>query len=172
MRKLLIYDASCPMCRVYTKGMVAADHKGHLSRMSNEQLIDQKMLNQLDRQRVRHEIPMIDLDGGKTYGLSGTFGWIVTLITAQLAIAALYLRLNKPDNFSETFLDYSGHLLMSLLIGGLFLKMGQLTNWAVLNPVGYALLIGQHFLRTYRLGFNPWFGIGFTALVFQLLRPL
>lgn len=252
MKKVLIYDASCPMCRVYTKGMVAADSSGLLSRISNEQLTDKEILNRLDRQRARHEIPMIDLDGGKTlYGVDTwlyalgqfsqplkklfSFGWVrvvlqkiyalisynrriiitsapgrwqlldlqpdfrlsyrlpfsllmlgisgvlfytvnrafepvTVLVVSQLTATALYVRVLKPGPFLETILDYSGHLGMSLLIGGLFIKVGQVTNAPTFMMTGYALLIGQHFIRAYRLGLNPWISVWFTVLVFWLFR--
>ena len=241
MKKLLIYDASCPMCRVYTKGMVAADQSGYLSRISNDQLTDRGLLNRIDRQRARHEIPMVDLDGGKTlYGVDTwlfalgqfsqllqralSFGWvrqflqklyafisynrriiitsapgrwqlmdmqpdfrlryrlpfsvlmlaisvglfctinqsfgpIATLVASQLVATALYLRAFKSDYFLETILDYAGHLGMSLLVGGVFIKIGQLTNIPAFALTGYALLIGQHFIRTYRVGLNPWISV-------------
>ncbi|WP_157618356.1 hypothetical protein [Spirosoma spitsbergense] len=253
MRKLLIYDASCPMCRVYTKGLVATDPSGCLSRISNDKLTDRELINRLDQQRARHEIPMIDLDGGKTlYGIDTwlcaigqhsqqlkkllSFGWVrvalqriyafisynrriivtsapgrwqlldlqpdfrlnyrlpfillvlgisgvlfstinqafepvTALVASQLISTTLYARVFKPGHFLETVLDYSGHLGMSLLIGGLFIKVGQVANVSAFVLTGYALLIGQHFIRTYRLGLNPWISVWFTALVFLLLRP-
>ena len=253
MKKLLIYDASCPMCRVYTKGLVAADPNGSLSRISHDKLTDRELINRLDQQRARHEIPMIDLDGGKTlYGIDTwlytlgqhsqqlkklfSFGWVrlvlqkiyafisynrriiitsapgrwqlldlqpdfqlsyrllfillvlgisgvlfstmhqsfepvVALVAGQLLSVTLYVCVFKPGHFPETVLDYSGHLGMSLLIGGLFIKVGQLTNVPAFLLTGYALLIGQHFIRTYRLGLNPWISVWFTALVFLLLHP-
>lgn len=70
MKKLIIYDQRCPMCRLYTKGMVAMDTTGSLLRMGSDQFTDKALLSRLDRQRARHELPMIDLDGGETlYGV-------------------------------------------------------------------------------------------------------
>ena len=77
MKKLIIYDASCPMCRLYTKGMVLADTSGNLTRLGSNQLTDKCLLNRLDRQRARHEIPMIDLDGEDT--LYGVDTWAYSL---------------------------------------------------------------------------------------------
>ena len=74
MKKLIIYDASCPMCRLYTKGMVSADDSGYLTRLGSDQLTDKALLNRIDLQRARHEIPLIDLNGGET--LYGVDTWI------------------------------------------------------------------------------------------------
>lgn len=73
MEKLIIYDESCPMCKLYTKGMVAADTSGCLTRLSSGQLT-QETINRIDQQRARHEIPLVDLDGGET--LYGVDTWI------------------------------------------------------------------------------------------------
>lgn len=254
MKKLIVYDGSCPMCRLYTKGMVAADSSGCLTRISSNQLAEEALLNRVDRQRARHEIPLIDLDGGETlYGVDTwtyalgqrnqriekllSFGWlrailqklyafisynrriiitsppgrwrlldlqpdfrlsyrlafillvfglasmlfstisgsiwpILVLVAGQLTAAGLYLWLAKTGDFLQTIMDYSGHLGMSLLIGGLIIRVGQTMNWQPFILIGYALLIGQHFIRTYRLGLNPWLSVWFTALVFLLFRPL
>ncbi len=44
MKKLIIYDESCPMCRVYTKGMVAMDTTGTLARIGNGHVADTGIL--------------------------------------------------------------------------------------------------------------------------------
>ncbi|CAN5556063.1 hypothetical protein BH09BAC4_BH09BAC4_09960 [soil metagenome] len=255
MKKLIIYDESCPMCKLYTKGMVAADTTGCLTRIGSGQLT-QDTINRIDPQRARHEIPLVDLDGGETlYGvdtwiyalgqrnrqvenllsmrwfktilqklyafisynrriiitsapgrwqlfdlqpefqlsyriafilvvfglLTGLFVtvnfpvWapaVVTLIAGQLIITSLYLFNLHDDNFLPTLLDYTGHLGMSLLMGGLVGAIGLTTGWSALLPIGYAIMIGQHFIRTYRLGLNPWLSVCFTVLFFLLLGPL
>jgi hypothetical protein len=233
--------------------MISADSSGCLSRIGNSQLTDQSLLSRVDRQRARHEIPLIDLDGGETlYGIdtwiyafgrrnhfienalslrwfraflqklyafisynrriiitsapgrwqlmdlqpefrlnyrlafilvvfglaSGLFfttdltTWLpVALIFSQLIVASLYIANQYAHNFLEILLDYSGHLGMSLLIGSAFIYVGQLVNWPVVTLAGYVLMMGQHFIRTYRLGLNPWLSICFMSLVFFLLRP-
>ena len=253
MKKLIVYDASCPMCRLYTKGMVAADSSGNLSRIGNNVLTQKDLLARLDHQRARHEIPLIDLDGGETlYGVDTwiyaigqrnkqiksllSLNWLkailqkiyafisynrriiitsapgrwnlldlqpdfrsdyrlafllvvfslvgllfatvnfpvwlpaaLALVVAQLAITCLYL-LRHSDNFLQTMLDYVGHLGMSLLIGGIISAIGVTIGWPGLVLSGYALIIGQHFIRTYRLGLNPWLSVCFTVLAFVLLH--
>lgn len=254
MKKLIIYDGSCPMCQLYTKGMVAADRSGCLTRTSNDQVVQEALLSRLDRQRARHEIPLVDLDGGETlygvdtwmyafgrrshsiekllsfrwlrailqkfyafisynrriiitsaprrwqlldlqpdfrlsyrlafilliFGLVSTlflsfsaFIWpITTLVAGQLTVAGLYIWIAKRSDFLITLMDYSGHLGMTLLISGLFIRAGQTLSWSPLIFIGYALMIGQHFIRTYRLGLNPWLSIWFTGLVLGLFYPL
>ena len=77
MKKLIIYDAGCPMCRLYTKGMVAADGSGCLTRLSSDQLSDTTLLSRIDPRRAKHEIPLVDLDGGET--LYGVDTWVYAL---------------------------------------------------------------------------------------------
>ncbi|QDK81659.1 hypothetical protein EXU85_24825 [Spirosoma sp. KCTC 42546] len=253
MKKLIVYDESCPMCRLYTKGMVAADTSGCLTRVSSSKLPPELVINRLDKQRARHEIPMIDLDGGETlYGVDTwiyavgqmnqqlqkllSLNWLKLMLqkiyafisynrriiitsppgrwqlldlqpdfhagqrlafilfifglttslwfsgnssawppalflvtVGQLAAVKLYLLTQPSANTTETVLDYTGHLGMSLFLGVLIISISSLVGWQILGLVGYALMIGQHFIRTYRLGLSPWLSIWFTTLVFVLL---
>jgi len=255
MKKLIVYDGSCPMCRLYTKGMVEADRSGGLSRISNDQLMQESIVNRLDTQRARHEIPLVDLEGGETlYGIDTwayafghrnervekllAIGWfrtmlnqlyafisynrriiitsapgrwqlldlqpefragyrlafigivfgcltimgttaifpiwfpaVVGLILSQMLITTLYLLITQTGNSYETLLDYIGHLGMSLLIGGSIATVGAMTDWPFLVSIGYALAIGQHYIRSYRLGLSPWLSVCFTVLAFLLLKP-
>lgn len=247
MRKLVVYDESCPMCRVYTKGMVAADTSGCLNRIGNDQLTDKALISRLDLQRARHEVPLIDLDGGETlYGVdtwiyafgqrnhsiekllsfrwlrtllekvyafisynrriiitsapgrwqlldlqpefrlayrltfvllvlglvgglhyvgAGSLDWSVfALLAGQFGLVSLYLWQTKRFPLLETLLDYTGHLAMSLLLGGLVMAIGSAFHWPITVLIGSALTISQHFIRTYRLGLNPWLSASFTLL--------
>ncbi|GAB4022389.1 thiol-disulfide oxidoreductase DCC family protein [Spirosoma koreense] len=254
MKKLIIYDGSCPMCRLYTKGIVATDKSGSLMRMSNDQIKQEAILNRLDRQRARHEIPLVDLDGGETlYGVDTwayalgqpnpsiqkllSIHWfrallqklyafisynrriIITsppgrwqlldlqpafnpgqrlafigivfslvaalflsgrvsvwppaafaLVISQLTLTGIYLFVLQPGEGFEKILDYAGHLGMSLLVGSSVMALSSLLGWTTLGLMGYALMIGQHFIRTYRLGLNPWLSVCFTVLALLLLR--
>lgn len=245
MKKLIIYDQSCPMCRLYTKGMVATSQDGCMARVGSNQLADREIISRIDPQRARHEIPMIDLDGGETiYGINtwayafghksrrltyllslrwlrstlqhlyafisynrriiitsapgrwqlldlqpefrlsyripfvllifGLVGilfsviygsvWIATiLIVSSLLFVSLFLALTQSANAAETWLDYAGHLGMSLLIGGVLMFISLRLGWSPLALVGQALTIGQHFIRAYRLGLNPWLSVVFTT---------
>lgn len=77
MKKLIIYDASCPMCRLYTKGMVLADDGSGLSRIGSDELTDKTIISRIDPQRAKHEIPLVDLDGGET--LYGVDTWLYAI---------------------------------------------------------------------------------------------
>lgn len=254
MRKLIIYDESCPMCKLYTKGMVAADTSGCLTRLGNSQLT-QETINRIDQQRARHEIPLVDLDGGETlygvdtwihafgqqseqlkkllslswiksglqtlyafisynrriiitsapgrwnlldlqpdfrlsyrlafiltvFGLVGGLAAIVhfpiwlpatlLLIISQLVIACVYIATRHDDDFRQMMLDYTGHLGMSLLTGGFVSAIGFTMGWPALIQIGGALVIGQHFIRSYRLGLSPWLSVCFVSLFFLLIVP-
>ncbi len=235
------------MCRLYTKGMVVADNSGTLTRVSSEDITPDELLNRVDKQRARHEIPMVDLDGGETlygvdtwtyafgqpnhriekllsvewfraileklyafisynrriiitsapgrwqlldlqpefrlsyrlafvlvvfslvgglhYAVVGSFGWpVFALLGGQLGLVSLYLWLTRQLPFRETLLDYAGHLAMSLLLGGIVIAVGLALHWPVSVLIGGALAISQHFIRTYRLGLNPWLSASFTML--------
>ena len=254
MKKLIIYDESCPMCKLYTKGMVAADTSGCLTRLGNGQ-VTQETIKRIDKQRARHEIPLVDLDGGETlygvdtwiyafsqqnkqlkkllslnwiksclqtlyafisynrriiitsapghwnlldlqpdfrldyrlafiitvFGLVGGLAAIVhfpiwlpatlLLIISQLLIASLYIAKRPDGDFRQTMLDYTGHLGMSLLTGGFVSTIGFTTGWPALIQIGGALVIGQHFIRCYRLGLSPWLSVCFASLFFLLIIP-
>lgn len=246
MKKVVIYDESCPMCRLYTKGMVAADRSGQLGRLGNHHLTDRVIISRLDEQRARHEIPLVDLDGGETlYGIDTwayafgqrsqlitralTRSWLRaalrslyafisynrriivatapgrwnlfdltpdfrpgyrlsfavltlaltvvahTLVTGsldvpfflflagQLLVAGAYIRLHTDSDRLEPFLDYCAHVGLCFLIGGLPKLIGIMTGTDWLLPVGNALIIGQHFIRTQTIPLSPWLSVGFAA---------
>ncbi|RIV18516.1 hypothetical protein DYU11_28505 [Fibrisoma montanum] len=249
MKKLIIYDADCPMCRAYTKGLAAINKD--LERIPNNAVTDASILNRLDYQRARHEIPMVDLNGGETlYGVDtwlyllgergrilgglsplrwlkrllnvlyafisynrriivpvrpgrwsllelqpefhlsyrllfiglvfglvaglhyvchGMVPWLApVLLGLQIGLVSAYLYVTKHPDFTETLLDYCGHAGMSLLLGGFILTMGLTTGWLVLLPIGYALTVGQHFIRSYNLGLNPWLSVSFTVIYLSI----
>ncbi len=71
--KVIIYDDSCPMCKVYTQGFVqmrilTADHRVGFARA------DAVYTAQLDLNRARHEIPLLDTQTGEVlYGMDALF---------------------------------------------------------------------------------------------------
>lgn len=70
MNKVLIYDADCPLCRAYTKGLVVAGTLPAEARKPSTFLTDEAQIGQLDPVRRRHEIPLLDLETGETrYGV-------------------------------------------------------------------------------------------------------
>jgi predicted DCC family thiol-disulfide oxidoreductase YuxK len=68
--KVIVYDDACPMCSLYTRAFV---HTGMLekeNRISFSQLDQSDYADVLDPVRARHEIPLLDLNGGATlYGV-------------------------------------------------------------------------------------------------------
>ncbi|GAB3694244.1 hypothetical protein GCM10027592_14960 [Spirosoma flavus] len=242
------------MCRLYTKGLVSADKGNCLSRIGNNQLTDKPLLDKLDLQRARHEIPLIDLDGGETlYGIdsliyafgqrnktiekilsfswlrpilqklyafisfnrriiitsppnrwqlldlqpefragyrlsfiffvfslvtilhyvfNGTLEWsVMALLSGQVGLVALYLWRQKQFSFLETLLDYTGHLAMSLLLGGIIMAIGLAFHLPVSVLIGSSLAISQHFIRAYRLGLNLWLSASFTVIYLLIVFP-
>ncbi len=71
--KIIIYDDVCPMCKAYTEGFV---HLGWLpleNRVGFSQ-VPQTILDQIDCDRARHEIPLFDTQTGETiYGKDALF---------------------------------------------------------------------------------------------------
>jgi predicted DCC family thiol-disulfide oxidoreductase YuxK len=68
--KAIIYDHNCPMCALYTQGFVNWHLLAQENRIPFAQLEQQAFIEQVDWNRARHEIPLVDLQGGQTlYGL-------------------------------------------------------------------------------------------------------
>ena len=69
-QKAIIYDNTCPMCQAYTKAFVKYGFLGQQNRIAFTELKDQPFIAQMDLQRSKHEIPLVDLSNGETiYGL-------------------------------------------------------------------------------------------------------
>ncbi|MCY7358741.1 MAG: hypothetical protein LH609_15040 [Rudanella sp.] len=70
MKPLLIYDASCPACEAYTKGFVPLGWLPAEARQSNQTCHDQRIIARLAPNRMRHELPLVDLEGPEVrYGV-------------------------------------------------------------------------------------------------------
>lgn len=68
--KAIIYDDNCPMCAAYTQGFVQWGLLAQENRIPFTQLKSDHLIGPIDLSRSTHEIPLIDLAGGKTlYGL-------------------------------------------------------------------------------------------------------
>ncbi len=86
-KKAIIYDDTCPMCQWYTQSFVENGFLTKEGRISFSELNDTNAC-QIDFDKGKHEIPLIDLDGGKTiygldslvYLLSQRFPWIGQLM--------------------------------------------------------------------------------------------
>jgi hypothetical protein len=70
MKPLLIYDGSCPACRVYTKGFVSMGLLSPEERQAHDACAFPQVMASLDTERARHEIPLVDLEGAEVrYGI-------------------------------------------------------------------------------------------------------
>jgi hypothetical protein len=67
--KAIVYDNNCPMCQLYTQGFVQAQMLKPENRIAFT-CLPPAIAEKIDLERSRHEIPLVDLAGGKTlYGL-------------------------------------------------------------------------------------------------------
>lgn len=86
--KVIIYDNTCPMCSLYTSAFVKSGLLCEKGRMPFSELNDEKVISSLDLERAKHEIPLIDTNGGQTlYGvdslvfiLGSRFRWIKSMM--------------------------------------------------------------------------------------------
>lgn len=70
MKPLVIYDADCPACGAYTKAFVSLGWLAPEARQSNQACRDQRLTDRLDPERMRHELPLVDLEGPEVrYGV-------------------------------------------------------------------------------------------------------
>jgi predicted DCC family thiol-disulfide oxidoreductase YuxK len=68
--KAIVYDSTCPMCALYTKGFVKWGMLEPDNRIAFAQLEADTLPFPMDLHRSKHEIPLVDLQGGETlYGL-------------------------------------------------------------------------------------------------------
>lgn len=68
--KVIVYDDVCPMCSLYTKAFVRTGMLQAENRIGFSQLEHDDLIGALDPVRARHEIPLLDRDGGPTlYGV-------------------------------------------------------------------------------------------------------
>lgn len=71
--KVIIYDDSCPLCKAYTSAFVKAGLLNAEGRQSFS-TVEPELLENLDINRSRHEIPLYDKKTGETiYGMDSLF---------------------------------------------------------------------------------------------------
>jgi predicted DCC family thiol-disulfide oxidoreductase YuxK len=71
--KIIIYDDVCPMCKAYTEGFVQLGWLPLENRLGFSQ-VPQTILDKIDSDRARHEIPLFDTETGETiYGKDAMF---------------------------------------------------------------------------------------------------
>jgi predicted DCC family thiol-disulfide oxidoreductase YuxK len=77
---LILFDAECPMCNVYTKAFVKAGMLDANGRAAY-QVVDEQTCPMLDRQRAVNEIALVNRDTGEvTYGVQSLFKIISTAV--------------------------------------------------------------------------------------------
>jgi len=93
--KVIIYDDVCPMCQAYTAGFIRL---GWLRQRSGFATATPALLQHIDLDRARHEIPLYDQVTGETlYGLDALFyilgqrfPWCRPLFRLRIFRTALY----------------------------------------------------------------------------------
>lgn len=162
--KAIIYDDNCPMCKWYTGAFVEANLLTSANRISFSELSESPLAEQIEMQRSKHEIPLVDLAGGKTiYGvdslvhlLQPKFPILGKLMQVQ-PISYLVRRLYKFISYNRGIMapSYPSYrkydctpdfhlgyrLMLVLLLGGL----GSILSYPTLLEFGFqqhALLLG------------------------------
>ncbi len=69
--KVIVYDDVCPMCNAYTAGFVRLGWLKHRTGLADA---PPELLQKIDLDRARHEIPLLDTQTGEvTYGVNALF---------------------------------------------------------------------------------------------------
>lgn len=69
--KVIVYDDVCPMCNAYTAGFVRMGWLKHRTGFADA---PPELLQKIDLDRARHEIPLLDTQTGEvTYGVNALF---------------------------------------------------------------------------------------------------
>lgn len=94
-KKAIIYDDQCPMCRWYTQAFVEAELLSEEHRISFAELNASPLSTQIELERSKHEIPLVDIDGGETiYGVDS----LVHLLQPRFPWLKKLMQI-KPFNF-------------------------------------------------------------------------
>ncbi|CAN5242070.1 hypothetical protein BH09BAC1_BH09BAC1_03310 [soil metagenome] len=101
--KVIIYDDSCPMCAWYTGIFINNQMLPPHGRIGFTEIAQSHLLPQLDLQRARHEIPLIDTNGGATlYGLDA----MVHVIGSRFPLVKHLLRIRPVYAFFQQFYHF------------------------------------------------------------------
>lgn len=180
--KAIIYDDNCPMCRWYTTAFVNAELLTESNRISFSELATSPLVEQIELHRSKHEIPLVDLKGGKTiYGVDSlvhllsprvpVLGKLMEVSPIAYLIKKLYKFISynrgimapsypsyrKYDCTPDFHLGY--RLLMIILLGGTGLWLGSsaTTYFGGEHLALYAglgvLIAGLPFLRTHYISY-------------------
>ncbi len=70
VNKAIVYDDQCPLCHWYTGEFVRFGILQEQNRLAFKDLHKQTQISQIDAERAKSEIPLVDLEGGQTlYGI-------------------------------------------------------------------------------------------------------
>jgi hypothetical protein len=98
--KAIIYDDQCPACQLYTSGFVKWGLVEQQNRIPFTQITHSETVSQLDLQRAKHHIPLIDLKGGETlYGLDA----LVFLLNQKIPFLKALLSIKPVYSFFSGF---------------------------------------------------------------------
>ena len=96
-QKALLYDRDCPMCSMYTGYFVNSGILGENGRIPFDTM-PENVQCQIDTDRARHEIALVDYEGGETmYGLEGLFH----IVGTKLPIAKPLFRFGPFRTFMK-----------------------------------------------------------------------
>src|ERR1043165_2648103 len=115
--KTIIYDDTCPLCNAYTNAFVQSGALEKDGRACFSEL-DAEHMKQLDLNRARHEIPLMDNTTGEVlYGLDA-----LTLVIANMfpflkpiITKAWFRKLLSP---LYKFISYNRRVIPGLVYGG------------------------------------------------------
>lgn len=101
--KVIIYDSSCPMCSWYTGIFINQKMLAPNGRIGFEDLSESPILPQLDLHRAKHEIPLVDTNGGATlYGLDA----MVHIIGGRFPFVKWLLSIKPFRAFFKQFYNF------------------------------------------------------------------
>ncbi len=101
--KVIIYDDSCPMCAWYTGIFINNQMLPPYGRMGFTEVAQSNLLPQLDLNRARHEIPLVDTNSGPTlYGLDA----MVHIIGSRFPLVKWLLGIKPINAFFTQFYHF------------------------------------------------------------------
>ena len=170
-QKAIIYDDTCPMCRWYTNKFVKAGLLEQENRISFAELEHKNLVDQIDMERGRDEIPLVDLEGGRTiYGLDS----MVFLLTRRLPWLPKVLAIPPIDWFFRKlykFVSYNRRIMAPSAKQAVKYDCTPHFNWTYrLLYLFFAFGTGGSLLAGFTLSFLPAFaGSGLLAICFLVL---
>src|ERR1700743_3511787 len=112
---LILFDAECPMCRVYTHAFVASGILGKDGRIAYQQL-EAETCPMVDRQRAANEIALVDQATGEvTYGIESllkVFGTVLPLLKPLFSFAPFIWLMSKV----YAFISYNRRVIVQAAV--------------------------------------------------------